>query len=152
MIKSSFVVDGILQQMRQYTRQYRRLTKRRVHIEPVDVEMLIQCIEQVELIERQQANRLNHLEGLANRYFAKEISLLCTIPSVHTLSALFILSEIGSDMNAFSSASSLVGLAGLRPRNEESAGKIQSRKTFHGNTFMVNCRFDNISARKMNNR
>ena len=206
LIKSSFVADGILQQMRQYSRQHRRLTKNRVRLEQqldnqlqrcnvrfsnyvsnqgsnvsirkiikaisdgerdsaklsrlvhgrtknkhgkqvitdsldgvigqVDVEMLKQCMEQIELIEKQQATCLNHLEELANQYYAEEISLLCTIPGVKTLSALFILSEIGNDMSAFSSASSLVGWAGLRPRNEESAGKIQSRKTLHGNKYL----------------
>jgi transposase len=206
LIKSSFVVDGVLRQMRQYSRQHRRLTKNRVRleqqldnqlqrcnirlsnyvsnqgnnvsmrkiikaiiagerdptqlcrsvhgrtqnkhgkqvitdslsgvIEQVDVQMLIQCMEQIDLIEKQQATCLNHLEELANKYFAEEISLLCTIPSIKTLSALFILSEIGNDMSAFSSASSLVGWAGLRPRNEESAGKIHSRKTLHGNKYL----------------
>ena len=206
LIKSSFVVDGALRQMRQYSRQHRRLTRNRVRveqqldnqlqrcnirfsnyvsnqgnnvsmrkiikaiiagerdptqlcrsvhgrtqnkhgkqvitdslsgvIEQVDVDMLIQCMEQIDLIEKQQATCLNHLEELANKYFAQEISLLCTIPSIKTLSALFILSEIGNDMSAFSSASSLVGWAGLRPRNEESAGKIHSRKTLHGNKYL----------------
>jgi transposase len=206
LIKSSFVVDGVLQQMRQYTRQHRRLTKHRVRLEQqmdnqlqrcnirfsnyvsnqgnnvsmrkiikairdgvrdpatlsllvhgrtknrhgkqvitdsldgiiqqVDVEMLKQCMEQIDLIEKQQATCLNHLEELANKYYAKEISLLCTIPGIKTLSALFILAEVGNDMSAFTSAGSLVGWAGLRPRNEESAGKIQSRKTLHGNKYL----------------
>jgi len=30
----------------------------------------------------------------------------------------------------------LVGWAGLRPRNDESAGKIRSRKTLHGNKYL----------------
>jgi len=206
LIKSSFVVDGMLQQMRQYTRQHYRLTKGRVRLEQqldnqlqrcnvrfsnyvsnqgqnvsmrkiikairdgkrdpeelcrlvhgrtknkhgkqvitdslsgviqkVDVDMLTQCMEQIELIEKQQAACLNHLEELANKYYAKEISLLCTIPSVDKLSALSILSEIGNDMNVFPNANSLVSWAGLRPRNEESAGKIQSRKTLHGNKYL----------------
>ena len=206
LIKSSFVVEGKLQQMRQYTRQHHRLTKNRVRLEQqmdnqlqrcnirfsnyvsnqgnnvsirkiikairegerdptqlnrlvhgrtknkhgkqvisdslsgviqeVDIEMLKQCMEQIELIEKQQAICLNHLEELANKYYAEEISLLCSIPSVKTLSSLCILAEIGNDMSVFSSASSLVGWAGLRPRNEESAGKIQSRKTLHGNKYL----------------
>ncbi|MCL2417641.1 MAG: IS110 family transposase, partial [Bacteroidales bacterium] len=206
LIKSSFVAEGVLQQMRQYSRQHRRLTKSRVRleqqldnqlqrcnirfsnyvsnqgsnvsllkiikaiiagerdpvklcrlvhgrtqnkhgkqvitdslsgvIEQVDVEMLIQCMEQIDLLERQQATCLSHLEELANKHFAEEISLLCTIPSIKILSALFILAETGNDMSVFSSANSLVGWAGLRPRNEESAGKIQSRKTLHGNKYL----------------
>ena len=30
----------------------------------------------------------------------------------------------------------LIGWAGLRPRNDESAGKIRSRKTLHGNKYL----------------
>jgi hypothetical protein len=33
-------------------------------------------MEQIELLEKQQATCLNHLEELANEHFAKEISLL----------------------------------------------------------------------------
>jgi transposase len=39
-------------------------------------------------------------------------------------------------LDAFGKASHLVGWAGLRPRNDESAGKIQSRKTLHGNKYL----------------
>jgi len=34
------------------------------------------------LLEKQQATCLNHLEELADRYFAREISLVCTIPDI----------------------------------------------------------------------
>jgi transposase len=105
-------------------------------IQQADVAMLIQCMEQINLIERQQATCLNHLEELANTYFAEEISLLCTIPGIKTLSAVCILAETGNDMSVFHNAGSLVGWAGLRPRNEESAGKIRSRKTLHGNKYL----------------
>jgi transposase len=105
-------------------------------IQHADVEMLKQCMEQINLLEKQQAACLYHLEELANQYFAEEISLLCTIPGVQKFSALCILAEIGNDMSAFQKANSLVGWSGLRPRNEESAGKIQSRKTLHGNKYL----------------
>jgi len=206
LIKSSFVVDGVLQQMRQYSRQHRRLTKSRSRLEqqmdnqlqrcnirfsnyvsnqgknvsmrkiikaiiggerdPVrlcslvhgrtlnkhgkqvitdslsgvigqaDVEMLKMCMEQIDLLEKQQANCLNHLEELVNQHFAKEISLLCTIPGVQRFSAMCILAEIGNDMSVFQKASHLVGWAGLRPRNDETAEKIKSRKILHGNKYL----------------
>jgi transposase len=206
LIKGSFVAGEILQQMRQYTRQHRRLTKscvrlaqqldnqlqrcnirfsnyvsnqsknismrkiikaiiagksdpeelcRLVHgrtrnkygkdvitnsltgiIQQTDVEILIQSMEQIELIEKQQATCLTHLEELANKYFAEEISLLCTIPGVKTFSAMCIIAEIGNDMSAFQKATNLIGWAGLRPRNEESAGKIRSRKILYGNKYL----------------
>mgnify|MGYP000853794275 FL=1 len=105
-------------------------------LRPTDIKLLKQCMEQLDLFEKQQATCLNHLEELADKYYAREISLLCTIPGIQKYSAMCILSEIGNDMDAFGSASQLVGWAGLRPRNDESAGKIQSRKTLHGNKYL----------------
>ena len=101
-----------------------------------DIEMLRQCMEELELIEQQQAQCIASLEESANRYYAEEISLLCTIPSIKKLSALCILAELGGDMDAFYTSAMLVSWAGLRPRNDESAGKIRSRKTLHGNKYL----------------
>jgi transposase len=101
-----------------------------------DVEMLRQCMEELELLEKQQAQCVQLLEELATKFFAKEISLLCTIPGIQKLSAICILAELGGDLSAFYSAACLVGWAGLRPRNDESAGKIHSRKTLHGNRYL----------------
>lgn len=47
-----------------------------------------------------------------------------------------IVAEKGLDMKAFLSASAIVGWAGLKPRNEESAGKIKGRKILHGNKYL----------------
>jgi transposase len=105
-------------------------------IQQADVEILIQCVEQLHLIEKQQATCLNHLEELANTHFAEEISLLRTIPGISTLSALCILAEIGNDMSAFQKATHLVGWTGLRPRNDETAQKIKSRNILHGNKYL----------------
>ena len=101
-----------------------------------DIEMLRQCMDEMELIERQQSQCIKSLEELANRHYAGEISLLCTIPGITTLSAVLILSELGGNMDAFYSAAMLVSWAGLRPRNDESAGKIRSRKTLHGDKYL----------------
>lgn len=205
-IRGSFVVGPVLQQMRQYTRQCRRLTKSRVRLAQqmdnqlqrcnirfsnyvsnqgnnvsqrkiiraiisgerspdalcslvhgrtlnkhgrevirasldgifsnADVEMLKQCMEQIEFLNDQQAACLTHLEELANIHFAEEISLLCSIPGIKRFSAYCILAEIGNDMSYFPKATHLVSWAGLRPRNDETAGKIRSRKTLHGNKYL----------------
>ncbi len=101
-----------------------------------DVEMFRQCMEELELLEKQQLLCIKLLEELATKYYAKEISLLCTIPGINKMSAMCILAELGGDLKAFYTAAMLVGWAGLRPRNEESAGKIRSRKTLHGNNYL----------------
>jgi transposase len=105
-------------------------------INSADVEMLKQCMEQIELLEKQQATCLNHLEELAKEHFAEEISLLCTIPGIQKLSAMCILSETGNDMSVYQKATHLVGWAGLRPGNDETAEKIKSRKILHGNKYL----------------
>ena len=58
-------------------------------------------------------------------------------------SATSILAEIGADMKMFVTAAALVSWCGLKPRNEESAGKIKSRRITHGNKYirktMIEC-------------
>lgn len=58
--------------------------------------------------------------------YQKEIQLLLTIPGVQETSAIYILSEIGSNMNAFIDNKHLCSWAGLTPQNNESAGKKKS--------------------------
>jgi transposase len=105
-------------------------------ITKTDVEMLKMCMEELELLEEQQAACLTFLEELATQYYAGEISLLCTIPGIQKNSAMCILAEIGAEMSFFDNASHLVGWAGLRPRNDETAEKIRSRNILHGNKYL----------------
>jgi transposase len=105
-------------------------------IKPVDIFMLKQYVDELELLEKQKMESLEALSCIADLYFAKEVALLMTIPGVQKQSAMTILAEIGANMKMFATAAALVGWAGLRPRNEESAGKIKSRKTLHGNKFL----------------
>lgn len=54
------------------------------------------------------------------------ITLLCTNPGIDRISAITIISEIGTDMNQFTSSKRLCCWAGLTPGNNESAGKKKS--------------------------
>ena len=71
------------------------------------------------------------LEGqilkLAIKYSA-EINLLLTVPGIKELSAIFIIAEIGTNMNVFVDDKHLVSWAGLSPRCNESAKKKKSVK------------------------
>jgi len=120
----------------------------------VDVFMLKQYLEELELLEKHEKACLESLFAIADQYFKKEMDLLQTIPGVQKQSAATILAEIGADMKMFATAAALVGWSGLRPRNEESAGKIKSRKTLHGNKFLrvmiVQCAW--AASRKKNGR
>lgn len=105
-------------------------------VDEVDRELLRQSLDEIYLYERQLRECHEKMKEIADRYFKEEVELLCSIPGVKELSAMSILAEIGVDMRVFLSASSLVGWAGLRPRNDESAGKFKSRKTLHGNKYL----------------
>jgi transposase len=88
---------------------------------------------------------------LCNDSYAQDIALLTTIPGIKPQSAMTMLAEPGNDLPAFKTSSNLVGWAGLRPRNDESAGKIKSRKTMHGNKFLrvilVQCAWANTRSK-----
>lgn len=58
--------------------------------------------------------------------YSTELNLLLTIPGISKVSAMFIISEIGTNMNAFIDEKHLCSWAGLTPRCKESAGKKQS--------------------------
>lgn len=58
--------------------------------------------------------------------YSTEINLLLTIPGISEISAIFIIAEIGTDMNVFIDDKHLASWAGLTPRCKESAGKKQS--------------------------
>ena len=58
--------------------------------------------------------------------YSTEINLLLTIPGISEISAIFIIAEIGTNMNAFIDDKHLTSWAGLTPRCKESAGKKQS--------------------------
>lgn len=112
-------------------------------IKPVDIIMLKQYMEELEMLEKHEQECLRELHQLCDQHFRAEMALLTTIPGVRQHSAMIILSELGADMKTFLTAAALVGWAGLRPRNDQSAGKIMSRKTLHGNkylrTILVQC-------------
>jgi transposase len=88
-------------------------------------------------------SRLDREAKAGEAPFRELIALLCTIPGVSTLSAIIILTEIGSDMSRFPTAGHLVAWAGLCPGQNESAGKRKSTRLRKGDpwlkTTLVQC-------------
>jgi transposase len=62
--------------------------------------------------------------------------LICTIPGISTRVADVIIAETGADMTVFATADQLASWAGVCPGTHESAGKIKSTKTRHGNAHL----------------
>lgn len=112
-------------------------------ISEVDIDLIRQYLEEIELAQRHKQDSQEKLTQLCRNEFPKEFENLQTIPGVKERSATSILAEIGADMKMFITASALVSWCGLKPRNEESAGKIKSRRITHGNKYirktMIEC-------------
>ena len=63
--------------------------------------------------------------------------VLDSIPGIDKITAMTVLSEISAaPKENFQSAAHLCSWAGLAPRNDESAGKIKSRKIMPGNQYI----------------
>jgi transposase len=75
-------------------------------------------------------------QKVADENYQQEIELLQTIPGIKKLSAIIIFAEIGGKINLFATAQNLTGWCGLRPKNDESAGKIKSRSITKGNKYL----------------
>ena len=108
-----------------------------------DIDLVRQYREGIELDDKHLKECQEKLAAICEREFPKEFKDLQTIPGVKERSATSILSEIGADMKMFITAAALVSWCGLKPRNEESAGKIKSRRITHGNKYirktMIEC-------------
>lgn len=69
--------------------------------------------------------------------YKKLLQQLDSIPGIDITAATLILAEIGpSPQEVFPSSAHLCSWAGLSPRNDQSAGKISSRKIMPGNPYI----------------
>jgi transposase len=98
--------------------------------------MLELSLEEYELLEKQCENCLNKMNELCNQHYHKELGLLMTIPGISQISAMIVIAETGADMKAFENSGKFAGWTGLRPRNDESAGKYKSTATTKGNRYL----------------
>lgn len=105
-------------------------------IEEHDVFLLRQIYEDYQHIERQCNELLAQAQKIAEAHYHEQLNLLQTIPGIKQLSAVIILAELGGNIQLFGSAEQLTGWCGLRPKNDESAGKIKIRSITKGNKYL----------------
>lgn len=105
-------------------------------VNDTDIEIISQLVEEIEMQQRHKDEAQKKMTSLCREWFPKELENLQTIPGVKERSATSIIAETGTDMDHFQTPKKLVSWVGLRPRNEESAGKIKSRRITHGNRFL----------------
>ena len=94
------------------------------------------CRQQFNLLESQIQLYLNEMQKLCTEHFSEEISNLTILPGVSQISAMIIVAETGGDMSTFENSGKFTGWTGLRPRNDESAGKFKSTATTKGNKHL----------------
>jgi transposase len=75
------------------------------------------------------------------RPLRQQIDLLITIPGISLTLAQVLIAEVGVDMGRFATAGHLASWAGMCPGNNESAGKRQSGRTRHGDTWLKTALF-----------
>ena len=69
--------------------------------------------------------------------FANELEIVDSIPGINRVTAMTVLAEISAaPQNSFQTAGHLCSWAGLTPRNDESAGKVKSRRIMPGNPYI----------------
>ena len=112
-------------------------------VSETDIDIINQLVEEIELQQRHKDEAQEKMTALCMEWFPQEVENLQTIPGVKERSATSIIAEIGTDMTHFQTPKKLVSWVGLRPRNEESAGKLKARGITHGNRFvrktMIEC-------------
>lgn len=105
-------------------------------VNETDIDIIRQLVEEIDMQQRHKDEARQKMTALCREWFPEELENLQTIPGVKERSATSIIAETGTDMSMFQTPKKLVSWVGLRPRNEESAGKIKSRRITHGNKFL----------------
>lgn len=102
----------------------------------VDSDIIRMLMIEINMLQTHKSECQEKMTALCNLHYPKQLSQLQTIPGVKERTATSIIAEVGVDLKMFATAASLVSWCGLRPRNEESAGKIKGRKITHGNKYL----------------
>ena len=105
-------------------------------ISDTDIDVIRQLREEVDLAQRHKDECQAKMDAICQQYFPEQLKNLQTIPGVKGRSATAIIAEVGSDVSSFQDAAHRVSWCGLKPRNEESAGKIKARSITHGNKYL----------------
>lgn len=102
----------------------------------IDSDIIGMLMTEIELLQSHKDKCQQKMTEICNLHYPQQMSQLQTIPGVKERTATSIIAEVGVDLKMFATASALVSWCGLRPRNEESAGKIKGRKITHGNKYL----------------
>ena len=105
-------------------------------LNPNECFLLNDFLEQLNIIQNHIDKILAKMKDVASPY-ASIIEQLDSIVGIDITAALLILAEIGpAPQDNFKTSAHLCSWAGLSPRNDQSAGKIKSKKILPGNPYI----------------
>ncbi len=87
-------------------------------------------------LEKQMATIEQRMEILIEQQHAEVSALLQKVPGIGLQSARTIISEIGSNLDAFATADHFTSWVGLAPGNRQSANKWYAQSTTKGNKYL----------------
>lgn len=98
---------------------------------------LRQCLDHIEELEAHKEGIVTEISRIVEP-FSDTLSFLRTVPGFDSnpMTAVTVLSEIGSDMTVFPSAKNLCSWAGCCPRNDQSGGKVKSTRISRAGTYL----------------
>ena len=130
LISGSYVPGDLIQQLRQYDRR----------ISDLDREIVRKLGKMDAALQRCNIRISNYVPNTDTKGYKEVVRLITEgVTDPEELSKAIhvkIIAEVGSDISSFQDAAHLVSWCGLKPRNEESAGKIKARSITHGNKFL----------------
>lgn len=92
--------------------------------------------QQYQLYQEQLQKVEEKMQDICSEHYSQEMRLLQSIPGIKAQAAMQVIAETGADMSAFENSGKITGWAGLRPRNDESAGKYKSTAVTKGNKYL----------------
>jgi transposase len=97
------------------------------HIEEHHRFALSLAFDQLSLYSEQATQLEKKMEEICDIHYTQQLDLLDSVQGIGRHAAMQIIAETSGDMKAFENSGKLTGWTGLRPRNDESAGKYKSK-------------------------
>ena len=106
-------------------------------ISPEQSVKLRECLNHIDELSAHRDNIEKEIIELV-KPFSAHLALIRTVPGLDKdpMTAITILSEIGSDMSVFPTAKNLVSWAGCCPRNDKSAKHVKSTRIAAAGSFL----------------
>lgn len=107
-----------------------------IPLSQIDRKILSMLLDRLKTAEK-DLEEIKRLMDEVTEPYSRQLEIIDSIPGIDKLAAYIILAEIGGEpQKDFKTYGRLCSWAGLVPRNDESAGKIYSKKVLPGNQYL----------------